>query len=219
MSHAFDPAGRRAVPAGSSRVTQSPESGPGALRAAEEAGVIAAAQAGSETAFARLYHGYATRVYRFCVVRTGCHADAEDVTQQTFVRIAQALPAYRDLGLPFGAWVFRIARNSLNDHLRRRPDQPPLDPLSGPEASVPDPASQVSDRDWLLRALGALTPDQREVIELRFFAELSTREICDVMRRDPAAVRVLQARALASLRRHMAMQASPAGVVLRAVRT
>jgi RNA polymerase sigma-70 factor (ECF subfamily) len=166
--------------------------------------LVASARDGDVAAFCELYRAFAPRVYRFCRSRVAQSSDAEDLTQQTFLRVVEALPRYEDRGLPFGAWLFRIARNQVIDLDRRRRDYVDLDELArrGDEPTAgnrPDDAGD--DRDTLLRAMARLTRDQRDVLGYRFFADLSARETGRLMGRDEATVRGLQARAIAALRR------------------
>jgi len=167
--------------------------------------LVVAARSGDEAAFVSVYRTYAPAVYRFCLARVGRPEDAEDLLQQTFLRVVEALPRYEDRGLPFGAWLFRIARSVTVDQHRRRRDELSLDIEGGEPNGVPPAplAIDLGDREMLLAALASLTPDQREVVRLRFFADLTARECGLVLGRDEAAVRALQWRALAALRRAM----------------
>jgi RNA polymerase sigma-70 factor (ECF subfamily) len=161
-----------------------------------------AARAGDEAAFLAVYRTYAPAVYRFCRARAPHPADAEDLLQQTFLRVVEALPRYEDRGLPFGAWLFRIARSVTVDQHRRRRDDVSLEIETERATAAADaPAHDLAERELLRAALAALTPDQREVVRLRFFADLSARETGLLLGRDEAAVRALQWRALAALRR------------------
>ena len=168
-------------------------------------GLVIAARNGDEAAFVSLYRTYAPAVYRFCLARVGLPEDAEDLLQQTFLRVVEALPRYEDRGVPFGAWLFRIARSVTVDQHRRRRDELSLDLEVGETTGGPaaPPMIDLGDREVLLAALASLTPDQREVVRLRFFADLTARESGLVLGRDEAAVRVLQWRAIAALRRVM----------------
>ncbi len=176
-----------------------------------------AARDGDEAAFVSVYRRYAQPVYRYCLARVGEPADAEDLLQQTFLRVVEALPAWQDRGLPFGAWLFRIARNvSIDAHRRRRVDLVAGEPGEGVEIAAAGPRVAAEERDELLEAMGLLTADQRQVLQLRFFADLSTREVGHILGRDEAAVRALQKRAIAALRRAMVprAQAWPPQVVV-----
>jgi RNA polymerase sigma-70 factor, ECF subfamily len=166
-------------------------------------GLAIAARTGDEAAFVSLYRTYAPAVYRFCLARVGRPEDAEDLLQQTFLRVVEALPRYEDRGIPFGAWLFRIARSVTVDQHRRRRDDLSLD-IEGAETTGGPAAPSTIDlgeREVLLAALASLTPDQREVVRLRFFADLTARESGLILGRDEVAVRALQWRALAALRR------------------
>src|SRR5215212_2002527 len=87
--------------------------------------VVQRAKAGDTTALAELYETHAPRLYRYFLPRVSGHAQmAEDFTEEVFVRVLERFSLYEDRGLPFGAWLFRIARNLLIDSRRRAPSQP-----------------------------------------------------------------------------------------------
>ncbi len=165
--------------------------------------LVRRAAAGDAAAFAGLYDAYAPRVRRFLRHQLGDADVAEELLQRTFVKMIEALPRYRSRGLPFGAWVFRIARNAVIDHRRTAHPGVPLEDAIDRASDAGDPvaaAEQDQDRAVLRQALGALPADQREVLVWRFFAELSPAETAVLMGRSNGAVRVLQHRALAALR-------------------
>lgn len=180
---------------------------PGAVEA-----LVAAAQAGDGDAFGRIYDMYAARVYRYCRSRVAEPRDAEDLVQVTFLRAIEALPRYEPRGVPFGAWLFRVAHNAAVDHARRRRDHVELDAVAEAHATGADPAGspELLERPALLRAIVRLTPDQREVVALRYFADLSGPEIARVTGKAETAVRALQVRGLASLRRALEADGAPA---------
>jgi RNA polymerase sigma-70 factor (ECF subfamily) len=167
--------------------------------------LVMSARDGNERAFRRLYGEFAPRVYRFCRFRVTHAADAEDLTQQTFLKAVQALPRYEDRGLPFAAWLFRIARNVVIDFERRRREEIDLDDVIDRDpATISDPrVVRPDDSDALIRAIGELTKGQRDVLTYRFFADLSVRETGLLIGRNEASVRALQARALGALRRRL----------------
>ena len=173
--------------------------------------VVSDARHGDELAFGRLYSEFAPRVFRFCAFRVAQPADAEDMTQQTFMKAIEALPRYEERGLPFAAWLFRIARNIVIDHERARRTDLDLDDVlgRGAEATTDVAVSRADDRDLLIRALRGLTRSQREVLAYRFFADLSARETGLLLGRNEATVRALQARAIGALRRNLASQSQP----------
>jgi RNA polymerase sigma-70 factor (ECF subfamily) len=173
--------------------------------------LVAEAQAGNRDAFGQIFDEYHQPIYRFVVSRVGRPSDAEDLTQLIFVKALEALPRYTARGIPFGGWLFRLARNAVIDHVRTRRDhleltaeiQRPTEE-AGPEAA----AALRQDLDAVSRALGALTDEQREVIELRFFAGLSAREAAEAMGKQEGTIRGLQFRAIASLRRQLGTKLS-----------
>jgi RNA polymerase sigma-70 factor, ECF subfamily len=158
---------------------------------------------GDGTAFAGLYDAYAPRVRRFLRHQLGDADLAEELLQRTFIKMIEALPRYHARGLPFGAWVFRIARNVVIDHRRTTHQTVPLDAALDRASETDDPVSTAErhqDRAVLRAAMDALPADQREVLVWRFFAGLSPAETAVLMGRSNGAVRILQHRALASLR-------------------
>jgi RNA polymerase sigma-70 factor (ECF subfamily) len=173
--------------------------------------LVTEAQAGNRDAFGQIFDEYNQPIYRFVVSRVGRPSDAEDLTQLIFVKALEALPRYTARGIPFGGWLFRLARNAVIDHVRTRRDhleltaeiQRPTEE-AGPEAT----AALRQDLDAVARALGVLTDEQREVIELRFFAGLSAREAAEAMGKQEGTIRGLQFRAIASLRRALGTQLS-----------
>ena len=163
-----------------------------------------AARVGDSDAFAGLYLACAPSVYRYCFSRTRNAADAEDLLQQTFLRVVESLPRYEDRGVPFRAWLFRICRTvTIDAHRRRRPQLPLEDTDELPEPARSGVGATSGLLDDVLDAIDGLTGDQRMVIQLRFFGDLTAREAGVAMGRDEMAVRALQARAIASLRRSL----------------
>lgn len=159
----------------------------------DERVLVKAAQA-SPAAFGALYELYVTRVYRY--LRTHCQSDedAADLTQHVFLRALDALPGYRAGGAPFGAWLFRIARHAAIDAHRRARSTIAWERM--PEALHPgsgrDPEDELLRREALGRLQGllaALDSDKRELLALRFAAQLSAPEIAAVVGKRPDAVK------------------------------
>lgn len=144
------------------------------------------------------------RLARYAYARLGNAAEAEDIASEVFVRAFESLDSYRDRGTPMEAWLFRIARNMVIDRYRRSAQVERVCDDEGIEpASSDDPAGHAEQR-VLMRdvrsALEQLTPEQREVITLRFFGELSSKEVGTVMNKRDGAVREMQRAALEKLR-------------------
>ncbi len=170
------------------------------------------ARDGDATAFAGLYAACAPAVFRYGYARSRNPADAEDLLQQTFLRVVEALPRYEDRGLPFRAWLFRICRSvAVDAHRRRRPQVPLDDAIELVDAGAGRGAIGWGRLAEVLVAIEGLTLEQRQAIELRFFADLSARDAGVVMGRDEAAVRALQSRAIATLRRRLGVEQPAAG--------
>lgn len=172
--------------------------------------LVAAAQAGDPDAFGALFDHYYVPVYRFVAARIGRPSDAEDLAQLVFVKALEALPRYEARGIPFGGWLFRLARNVVIDHVRTRREHATLDIVterSAEEAGPDDLAVLRQEMDSVAHALRRLTPEQREAIELRFFAGLSAKEAAEAMGRQEGTVRGLQFRAIAALRRDLGIAA------------
>jgi RNA polymerase sigma-70 factor (ECF subfamily) len=151
--------------------------------------------------FAGLYERHFDRVYAFALTRTGDRAAAEDVTAETFRRALQNLPRYQWMGVPFAAWLFRIAANAATDFQRSAARQTPLDDL--PEEASPSWEArfvEVEERMELIELVRRLDKDQQRVIALRFAQHKSTGEIAQTMGRSEGAVKSLQFRALQNLR-------------------
>src|SRR5256885_8327038 len=142
-------------------------------------------------ALAALYQRYVARVYRFVRPRCNSADEAADLTQQVFLKMAEALPRYRERGVPFAAWLFRIARNAAIDHARRHRPTVRWDSLT--DAAAPDDVEGfVLSREVRARIgalLSELSADERELLSLRFAAGLSSREIAAVVGASEAAVK------------------------------
>jgi RNA polymerase sigma-70 factor (ECF subfamily) len=166
------------------------------------------AAAGDRAAFAALYERFLDPVYRYFYYRTGQRSEAEDLTEQVFLKAWEALGKFRWQGRPFLAWLYRLAHNLHADHLRRRRPAVPLDSETSHEALVDQrAASQLArtvDADLLTRGIRQLTPDQQQVILLRFAQGLDTAQIANVLDKHEGAVRALQMRALQRLRQVLA---------------
>jgi len=164
------------------------------------------AKAGDAWAFGQVFDHYHRPVYRYIASRVHRPADAEDLTQLVFVKALEALPRYEARGIPFGGWLFRLARNTVIDHVRTRHDHADLDAAAGHAGRDAGPEQVTVERqelDEVAAALAALTDEQRDAIALRFFAGLSAREAAAVMGKQEGTIRGLQFRAIAALRRQL----------------
>ncbi len=134
-------------------------------------------------AFAPLYSRYFEGIFRFVYQRMDDINPAKDITQQVFVKALQKLNQYRDKGLPFSSWLYRIAWNELNQYFRNNSKHRMLNLESAGmeemmEEMEEDRYSEYSDK--LANALLQLDPDSINLIEMRFFEKRSFREIAEI---------------------------------------
>jgi RNA polymerase sigma-70 factor, ECF subfamily len=161
------------------------------------------AQAGDEEAMRLLYLRFADNVYGYVCSLVRDEHDAEDVTQQIFMKLLTSLARYEPSGVPFSAWILRVAHNAAIDHLRARRAIP------CEEVRSPDEAAPETGRErWLdLRAaLDTLPHDQRQVVTMRFLVGLSPTEIADRLGRTEDAVHALQHRGRRRLREELTLR-------------
>jgi RNA polymerase sigma-70 factor (ECF subfamily) len=132
--------------------------------------------------------------------------EAEDMAGQVFLKALESISSFKWRGVPVSAWLFRIAHNQVIDYWRNAKSKGslPLDELLVSNDIDPEEVAEVNlDIGRLVRALRQLTKAQREVIELRFAAELSTAEVAKILGKSQGAVKVLQHNALKTLRRRL----------------
>jgi RNA polymerase sigma-70 factor (ECF subfamily) len=173
--------------------------------------LVAAAKAGDAEAFGRLFDHFHEPVHRYVAARVRRPSDAEDLAQLVFVKALEALPRYEQRGVPFGGWLFRLARNVVIDHLRTHREHVELEALLERPAQDAGPEAQVLARhemDVIAAALSELTDEQHDAIALRFFAGLSAREAAMVMGKQEGTVRGIQFRAIAALRRRLGLEST-----------
>ena len=156
-------------------------------------------------ALEQLYDRYAPRMYAYIYRRLGDPAVAEDLTSELFVRMLRAIQEERAWRDSFSAWLYRIAHNMVVDQYRRRSPTPDLsldEALLGSDDGDPAEIVEKDQANERLRAaIGRLTPEQQEVLALRYGEGMKAREVAKVIRKTTGAVEALQRRALASLRR------------------
>jgi RNA polymerase sigma-70 factor, ECF subfamily len=161
-------------------------------------------------AFGELYDRYVERVYRYLYFRSGSHPEAEDLTEQVFLKAWEAIGRYRWQGRPFLAWLYRLAHNTHIDHVRTLKPTTSLNnderPVELASAAAQVELARTLDADLLARALVQLTPDQQQVIVMKFIEGMDNEQIAASMDKREGAIRALQMRALMSLRRVLELQ-------------
>jgi len=170
----------------------------------EELALLKRAKAYDPEALAEVYDRYGPRMYAYIYRRVSDAALAEDLTGDLFLRVLRAIRNDQAWGDSFIAWLYRIAHNLVMDHYRRQSPVPCLsvdDSLAAPDG---DPAVIAEDAvagKRLRAAIGRLTPDQQEVLALRFGEGLTAAQTAGILEKSTGAVEALQHRALAALRR------------------
>ena len=170
----------------------------------DEESLVQRAKQGDQKAFAQLYEENFDRVYRYVALRIGDKIEAEDMTQQVFVKVLQSISSFQWRGKPFAAWLFRIAHNQVVDYLRKKKKRAaiPLDEsLVSGDSNPQLMAEQSLDTEQLLLATRRLTAAQREVISLRFAGGLSIVEVAKTMGKSQGAIKALQHSAIVALRK------------------
>ncbi len=167
--------------------------------------LVKRAQQGDKMAVGALYDRHHTHIFRFVWSRIGNQQIAEDLTGETFVKMVTKIPSYKISNTPFRAWLYRIARNLITDEFRKHNGRfaVPLQEVETMIGKNPNPDTAVETSLTLMKvqeALEALDPAQREVVELRFLAGLSLKEVADVLNYSVAAVKSHQHRGLKALR-------------------
>lgn len=167
--------------------------------------ILVLASQGDRVAFGQLYERYVERIYNYVYYRTGNTHDAEDLTARVFQRAMNHIQKYTDRGLPFSAWLYRIAHNLVaNWHRdRSRKQEIPLDDLPVLPTKGEHPERNLvrsQEQDSLLRMIRKLPPERQNLLILKFVEDLSNAEIGAIMGRSEGAVKSLYHRTLLALR-------------------
>ena len=169
---------------------------------AEERELIRAAQR-DRAAFAPLYERYVDQLFAYCYNLTQNRELAEDMTAATFAKAIEELPRFEWRGVPYSAWLYRVAANLVSRE-RRRPGFAELtDDHADSGVDPADAIVELSRDDEIRRAVADLPADQRDVILMRFGGELHNKEIGESMGRSEGAVKLLTFRALTNLRKRL----------------
>jgi RNA polymerase sigma-70 factor (ECF subfamily) len=175
----------------------------GSYQVQDEEQLVQRAKQHDEEAFAQLYEEYFDKIYRYVALRIGDRMEAEDLTQQVFLNAIKAISSFRWKGVPFSAWLFRIAHNQVVDYLRKKKKRVSI-PLEESLVASDDDPQLILERklniEQLTSATRKLTLAQQEVVSLRFAGEMSVAQVAKVMGRSEGAVKALQHSAIVALR-------------------
>jgi RNA polymerase sigma-70 factor (ECF subfamily) len=175
-------------------------------RANDDLPIVLRAIEKDQDAFGELYDRHVVRVYRHIYYMVGSAPEAEDLTAQTFLRAWEAIERYQVRGAPFVSWLLRIAHNLGVSHLRSRRESSQLHDGIVDDKPRRDPEwayQQTAEEELVHAAILKLREEQRQVIILRFIEDLDYREVAEIIGKSVAAIRVIQHRALNSLRKQM----------------
>jgi RNA polymerase sigma-70 factor, ECF subfamily len=165
------------------------------------------AQQGDRAALEELYLIHFDRIYGYLHVSVGNRHDAEDLTTQTFMRMLESIGRFRWGSAPFSAWLFRIAHNLAIDHFRARrrwqPEEEVPEPAPDESTSAEAGAFQSIGRRSMLALIEDLSPDQQQVLTLKFVFDFSNGEVATILGKTEGAIKSLQHRALSSLQKQV----------------
>jgi RNA polymerase sigma-70 factor (ECF subfamily) len=179
-----------------------------ATTAAEVRRLVERAQKGDREALEELYLIHFDRIYSYLQMTVGNRHDAEDLTNQTFVKMLESIERFQWRKVPISAWLFRIAHNLAMDHFRAhkrwQPEEEPPEPQDSAELSAEEEAMQSIGRQSMLEMIEGLSPDQQQVLTLKFVFNFPNGDVATILGKTEGAVKSLQHRALASLQRELA---------------
>jgi RNA polymerase sigma-70 factor (ECF subfamily) len=171
---------------------------------ANESTLLERARSYDREALGDLYDQYSPLIYSYLYRRTSDRQVAEDLTSEAFIRVLRALQQGQFFHTSFRSWLYRIAHNLVVDYYRRRPSAPDAvfdERLVAAEDDLDSVMTDRLSRQDLQTAISRLTPNQQEVLALRFGEQLATKEVAEIMEKSVGAIEALQHRALAALRR------------------
>ena len=182
-------------------------SAPNATAQADVRALVGRAQAGERAALEELYLIHFDRIYSYLHLSVGNRHDAEDLTTQTFLKMLEAIGRFRWQSAPFSAWLFRIAHNLAMDHFRAarrwQPEEEVPEPPGQEELSAEDEAMHSIGRASMLELIDELSPEQRQVLTLKFVFNFGNAEVATILGKTNGAVKSLQHRALVSLQKQI----------------
>ena len=160
-------------------------------------------------AFGKIYELYIDKIYSYIYHRIGHQHEAEDLTAKVFFRALDNLNKYNDTGVPFSAWLFRIAHNLVANWHRdqSRHQTVSIDDLNlraDQRHNPPEVVEKITQQEILLKAIHLLPPERQELLFFKFVESMSNAEIGKVMGRTETAVKSLYHRTVLSLRELLA---------------
>src|SRR5437868_7604964 len=169
--------------------------------------LVERAQQGDREALEELYLIHFDRIYGYLHVSVGNKYDAEDLTTQTFLKMLESIGRFRWQSAPFSAWLFRIAHNLAMDHFRAnrrwQPEEEVPEPVADETTSAEAGALESIGRKSMLELIEALSPEQQQVLTLKFVFNFANAEAATILGKTEGAIKSLQHRALVSLQKQL----------------
>ena len=166
--------------------------------------LVKRAKNGEADSFGLIYDYFLSRVYRFVFLKVTNKEEAEDLTQQVFMKAWEALPKFESERSPFAGWLFRIARNTVIDFYRTKKSNFSLDEGIGINDYLEDSPEDIffknQERAQVMKSLDYLTEEQKEVVVLRFVEGFYYKEISHITNKNQASLRIMQHRAVKKLK-------------------
>jgi RNA polymerase sigma-70 factor (ECF subfamily) len=170
--------------------------------------LVERAQRGDRDALEELYLIHFDRIYGYLHMTVGNRHDAEDLTTQTFLKMLESIGRFRFRSAPFSAWLFRIAHNLAMDHFRAsrriQLEEDVPEPVGDAEVSAEVEAFKSIGRASMLDLIEELSPEQKQVLTLKFVFDFSNVDVATILGKTEGAVKSLQHRALVALQKRLA---------------
>ncbi len=169
-----------------------------------EQNLIEKAIDGDKEAFGLLYSHYQPQIYRFIYIKVSERAEAEDICHQVFLKAWQNIGRFNYQKLPLSSWLYKIARNQIIDTYRSKREDISLidveDIATTDHLEIEEKIDAKDEIEKVKKAIEKLKPEQQDVIIMRYIEEMSPKEIAFAIGKSPTAVRIIQHRAIKSLR-------------------
>ncbi len=163
----------------------------------------------NEAKLASLYEEYYDKITRYAFANIGSRTEAEDLAGEVFLKALKSLKSYKERGIPMQAWLFKIAHNLVIDYFRKagKHQTVPLDTVQVEAAADPVAVAEENfELERVTKAMEQLTPEQREVVTLRFFGGFTSKEAGSILNKSDGAVREMQRAAIEKLRQLLATE-------------
>jgi RNA polymerase sigma-70 factor, ECF subfamily len=180
------------------------------LKEIDDAVLVERYRAGDTEAFAELYDRYLPRIYRFIAYKLFDRTHAEDLTSDVFFKVVRGIDTFDEAKAPFQAWIYRIARNVVIDHVRAVKPTVDIEDVFdlGVEDRTPEQIDAIASLAVVSEYLAGLSPKQREIVTLRVWEDRSYKEIAEIVGGSEDSVKMAFSRTIRQLRADLGPHAS-----------